>query len=130
MRKSRQREAILRVLRSTRSHPTAEWIYEEVRREIPNISLGTVYRNLRLLKEHGDILELEQAGTFRRFDGNASNHYHFRCEGCGRVFDIDEPVVSGIDERIEKKTGFRVSHHRLEFRGLCRECLTDGREKN
>ena len=109
---------------STTSHPTAEWLYEEVRKEIPNISLGTVYRNLRLMKRQGEILELEQTGTYRRFDGNSANHYHFRCDGCAMVFDIDEPVVPGIDERVEKNTGFKVSHHRLEFRGLCRDCQT------
>ena len=79
MRKSRQREAIIRVLMSTTSHPTAEWVYEEVKKEIPNVSLGTVYRNLKLLKERGEILELEQTGHYRRFDGNSANHYHFRC---------------------------------------------------
>jgi Fur family peroxide stress response transcriptional regulator len=129
MRKSRQRDAVLRVLMSTKSHPTAEWLYQEVRKEIPNISLGTVYRNLRLMKEQGEILELEQTGTFRRFDGNSSNHYHFRCDSCGRVFDIDEPLIAGIDQRVEENTGFMVSYHRLEFRGLCRDCNT-GRKDN
>lgn len=128
MRKSKQRDAILRVLMSTKSHPTAEWLYEEVRKEIPNISLGTVYRNLRMMKEKGEILELDQTGTFRRFDGNSANHYHFRCDSCGRVFDIDEPVVAGIDERVEMNTGFKVSHHRLEFCGLCQDCKTSEKE--
>ena len=128
MRKSRQRDAILRVLTSTASHPTAEWLYEEVRKEIPNISLGTVYRNLRQMKEQGQILELEQTGAYGRFDGNSANHYHFRCEKCGGVFDIEEPLVLGIDERVERNTGFKVSHHRLEFRGLCRDCRTTGKD--
>ena len=121
-RKSKQREAVLRVLRSTTSHPTADWIYDQVRKEIPNISLGTVYRNLKLLKEEGEVLDLDMAGNFSRFDGNNENHYHFRCEDCGRVFDIDEPVDRCIEERVSQKTGFRVSHHRLEFRGLCDSC--------
>jgi Fe2+ or Zn2+ uptake regulation protein len=128
MRKSKQRDAILRVLMSTTSHPTAEWLYEEVKREIPNISLGTVYRNLKLMKEQGEILELEQTGTYRRFDGNSANHYHFRCDWCGRVFDIDEPLIAGIDERVEKNTGFKVSHHRLEFRGFCHDCDSSRKE--
>jgi Fur family peroxide stress response transcriptional regulator len=128
MRKSKQRDAILRVLMSTRSHPTAEWLYEEVKKEIPNISLGTVYRNLRLMKRGGEILELEQTGTYRRFDGNSANHYHFRCDECAKVFDIDEPLVPGIDERVEKTTGFKVSYHRLEFRGLCRDCQSARKE--
>jgi len=121
-RKSKQKDSILRVVKETNSHPTAEWIYEEVRREIPNISLGTVYRDLNLLKQEGEISELDLAGTLRRFDGNVQNHYHFRCEQCGRVFDMDEPVNEEIDKRIIQKTGFNVSHHVLEFRGLCKEC--------
>jgi len=121
-RKSKQKDSILRVVKETNSHPTAEWIYEQVRREIPNISLGTVYRDLNLLKQEGEISELDLGGTLRRFDGNIQNHYHFRCEQCGRVFDMDEPVIGEIDKRIIQKTGFKVSHHVLEFRGLCKTC--------
>ncbi|MDY6917722.1 MAG: transcriptional repressor [Chloroflexota bacterium] len=123
-RRSRQKEAILRVVRGTTSHPTADWVYERVRQEIPNISLGTVYRNLRLLTQEGEILELDIAGGLSRFDGNTSNHYHFRCAKCGRVFDLDEPVDESIDARIAERTGFKVTHHRLEFRGLCNDCQT------
>jgi len=122
MKKTKQKEAILRVLRSTTSHPTADWIYAEVRKEIPNISLGTVYRNIKLLRQSGEISEIDFSGTLSRFDGNPDNHYHFRCEKCGRVFDVDEPVNKELDERVARKTGFKISHHRLEFRGLCREC--------
>ncbi|NWF78149.1 MAG: transcriptional repressor, partial [Chloroflexi bacterium] len=75
-RKTKQREAILRVLRNTTCHPTADWIYEEGRKDIPNISLGTVYRNLKLLREAGKILEIDLGGNFSRFDGNQDNHYH------------------------------------------------------
>lgn len=121
-RKSKQREAILRVLKGTTCHPTADWIYEQVRREIPNISLGTVYRNLRLLKQGGEILELELAGTLSRFDANTQNHSHFRCEQCGRIFDVGEPVDKMLDDRAAQKTGFKVSNHLLEFRGLCKDC--------
>ena len=119
---TRQKEAILRVLGGTNTHPTAEWIYEEVKKEIPNISLGTVYRNLRLLSENGEILQLDLCGSLSRFDCRTDNHYHFRCEGCGRLFDVDEPVDENINERVAERTGFRVLCHRLEFRGLCQEC--------
>jgi len=121
-RKTKQKEAVLRVLRGTTSHPTADWIYEQVRCEIPNISLGTVYRNLRLLKQDGEILELELAGTQSRFDANTQDHYHFRCEQCGRIFDVGEPVSKTMDDRVAQKTGFKVNNHRLEFRGLCKDC--------
>jgi Fur family peroxide stress response transcriptional regulator len=122
MRKTRQREAILRVLRDTTSHPAADWIYSEVRKDIPNISLGTVYRNLRLLRECGEVLGIDLGSTSSRFNGNASNHYHFRCERCDRIFDIDEPVDEEINKRIARRTGFKISGHWLEFRGLCKEC--------
>ena len=121
-RKSKQKKAILRVLKGTTSHPSADWVYEQVRREIPNISLGTVYRNLKLLKQEGEISELDLASTLSRFDGNSQDHYHFRCEKCGRIFDVDELVDKEIDDRVAQKTGFKVSHHRLEFRGLCKDC--------
>ena len=122
IRKSKQRDAILRVLRSTNTHPTVQWIYDQVRHEIPNISMGTVYRNLKLLKKEGQIIELNLADALSRFDANAQNHYHFRCEQCGRVFDIDEPVNESLDKRITEKTGFKVNHHVLEFRGICADC--------
>ncbi len=122
LRRTKQREVILRVLRTTNSHPTVDWIYDEVRKEIPHISLGTVYRNLKLLQEGGKILEIDLSGAFSRFDGNPDNHYHFRCEKCGRVFDVDEPVNTELDERIARKMGFDVLYHRIEFRGLCKEC--------
>jgi Fur family peroxide stress response transcriptional regulator len=121
-RKSKQKESILRVVKETSSHPTAEWVYEQVKRQIPNISLGTVYRNLKLLKQTGDISELGAAGTLSRFDGNTQNHYHFRCEQCGRLFDVDEPINKTMDNRVAQKTGFIVTYHYLEFRGVCNDC--------
>ena len=122
IKETRQTEAILRVLRSTDSHPTADWIYAEVREEMPHISLGTVYRNLRLLQERGEILELGLNGASSQFDGRTDEHYHFRCEQCDRVFDVDEPVSKKFNGRVARKTGFKISHFRLEFHGLCREC--------
>ncbi len=121
-RKSKQKEAIFKALKGTTSHPTAEWVYERVRREIPNISLGTVYRDLELLKQEGEILKLGLAGSQSRFDGKAENHYHFRCLKCGRIFDVNGPVDKEIDERLAQKTGFTVFEHRLEFHGLCKNC--------
>ncbi len=121
-RETKQREAILRVLRNTRSHPTADQIYDEVRKEIPNVSKGTVYRNLQVLQEDGAVSELNLNGTLSRYEAKQESHYHFRCEQCGRVFDLDEPVDKELDERVSKKTGFKVSHHQTEFRGLCKDC--------
>jgi len=121
-RESKQREAVLRVLRNTRSHPTADQIYAEVRKEIPNISKGTVYRNLQVLQEIGAVSELNLNGTLSRYEVKQEAHYHFRCENCGRIFDLDEPVDKELDEKVSKKTGFEVSYHQTEFRGLCKDC--------
>ncbi len=121
-RRSRQREAIIKTLKGTTLHPTAEWIYAQVKQEIPAISLGTVYRNLRLLQQAGEIAELSFTGGVRRFDGHAEPHYHFRCEQCGCVVDLDEPVDMNIDKKVARKTGFEVHCHRLEFTGRCQDC--------
>ena len=121
-RKTRQKEAILKILRGTNSHPTAGWIYQQVRQEIPNISLGTVYRNLNSLKQNGVIAELNLAGTMIHFDGNTSQHYHLRCENCERVFDVDMEPDKTLDDRAAKSTGYKIINHHLEFRGLCHEC--------
>jgi Fur family peroxide stress response transcriptional regulator len=119
---TRQREVILNVLRNTDTHPTADWIYDEVRKVMPKISKGTVYRNLNILQDMGEISELKLSKAATRYEGKQENHYHFRCEKCGRVFDLYESVDTNLDERVAKKTGFRVSYHRLEFRGVCKDC--------
>jgi Fur family peroxide stress response transcriptional regulator len=121
-RDTKQREAILKILRNTRSHPTADQIYDEVRKDIPNISKGTVYRNLQVLEEDGAITELKINGTQSRYEVKQESHYHFRCENCGCVCDLDEPVVFELDKRVAKKTGFKVKNDQTEFHGLCKNC--------
>jgi Fur family peroxide stress response transcriptional regulator len=121
-RNTKQREAILKTLRKTRSHPTADQIYNDVRNEIPNISKGTIYRNLQVLEEEGAISELGLNGTQSRYEIKQESHYHFKCEKCGHVFDLDEPVDKKRDERISRKTGFKVNYHQTEFRGICKDC--------
>ena len=123
VRRTRQKEAIVNVLKETTSHPDAKWVYEKVKKHIPGISLGTVYRNLRILKESGEIQEIEAAGKEGRFDGNPEPHYHFRCDLCGRIFDLDEAVNKDLEEKVAQKTGFKVTHHHLEVGGVCGGCL-------
>jgi len=120
--KSRQREAIARVLRGTSSHPSAEWIYEQVKKEIPSIGMATVYRNLRLMREAGEISEIHTLIEAARFDHRTDNHYHFTCDQCGLVMDLDEPVDTAIEKRIAERTGLTVTRHRLELGGLCLDC--------
>src|SRR4030042_6138555 len=121
-RQTKQREAILKLLRGTYSHPTADQIYDEVRKEIPNISKGTVYRNLKVLLEMGLVSELNLNGTISRFEAKQESHYHFRCEQCGRVFDVDEPADRQLDRKVAERMGFKISYHQLEFRGICHDC--------
>ncbi len=121
-RKSIQRDTILRIVANTRSHPRADWVYDQVRQELPHISLGTVYRNLKLLAQKGEIQELDIPGGLSRFDADTRNHYHFRCEKCSRVFDLDEAVDDSLEKRVAQKTGFQVKRHYLEFIGLCSDC--------
>ena len=121
-RKSSQRDAILRVVKNTNLHPGADWIYEEVKKEIPNISMGTIYRNLRLLANTGEIKELNIPGISSRFDGRTSNHHHLVCENCGRIFDLDESIDCNLEASIFQKTGFKVKVQYLKFIGLCSDC--------
>ncbi len=117
-----QRRLILDVLRSTTSHPTADWIYERVRESLPNISLGTVYRNLRSLVGMGQILQLSYGSGQDRFDGNPMAHYHFRCSQCGCVSDIKLPYKSELDVLAADCCSGVITGHRLEFIGLCSDC--------
>ncbi len=133
MRTSRQREAILQVVRGTKRHPTAEWIYGEVRKRVPGISLGTVYRNLKLLCESGEVRLCERIDGVSRYDGCTMMHQHFCCESCGAMVDIQEPADLELDRRVAATTGLRIRSHVLEFRGLCMDCqnppATSGRDE-
>lgn len=97
---------------------------------MPSVSLGTIYRNLKTLTEMGEILELSYGSTYSRFDGNAHNHYHFVCEQCGKVIDIDMPELNDLETAVEKKTGARVNKHRLEFYGTCEDCIKAQRKNS
>lgn len=116
-----QRQAILEFLLETKTHPTAEDIFQHVKAKFPGVSLGTIYNTLNMLKEHGHILELSYGDMSSRFDGNAKNHYHLVCLNCGRVLDYERPLLE-LEEEVLQETGFRVSSHRLEFYGLCPDC--------
>lgn len=129
------RRAILEVVRGTDAHPTAEWVYRRVRRRLPRVSLGTVYRNLRVLAEEGLVHALPGttgrtgAASRGRFDGNTSLHHHFTCSDCGGIVDLHEPPDPSLDRRMAERTGLEISHHRIEFYGRCRACRARGRHR-
>ncbi len=126
-RMTRQRELILEELRKVDTHPSADEVYEMVRKRLPRISLGTVYRNLEILSESGDIQKLEPGCSLKRFDGNPAEHCHIRCIRCDRIADVPMAPDLGIDlERIDS-TEFEIVGHRLEFLGLCPQCSDKSR---
>lgn len=118
------RRVVLDVVRSTESHPTAEWVHRMVRRRLPRVSLGTVYRNLRVLVAEGLVKEL--SGPHARFDGNVTEHHHFTCVGCGRITDVEGPTTElhsrVLCGRVAAAGGFSVTHPRIEFYGRCSGC--------
>ena len=122
MRMTRQRQGILDELRKTNTHPSADEIFSRVRRHMPRISLGTVYRNLEILSELGEIQTIEMAGNLKRFDGIAENHYHIRCLNCGRLVDAPLAVSEELDKAVQANTDFSICGHRLEFTGVCPAC--------
>jgi len=120
---SKNREAILNCLRSTKTHPTAEWIYLQLKEDLPNLSLATVYRNLTALKEHGDIRSMGIVGGQERFDAINYPHSHVVCARCGAVIDVPEiPIPGELIARVEKETGCTVTETALQFNGLCAVC--------
>ncbi|MBN1698981.1 MAG: transcriptional repressor [Spirochaetales bacterium] len=120
--RSRQRDKILALLRSTASHPTADWLYGRLKDEFPHLSLGTVYRNLNILIRQGLVKKIDFGSTFDRFDANIDRHYHFVCERCGTVIDLAIPFDEGLNERVASVTPFTVTRHRIEFYGMCDQC--------
>ena len=117
---SKQREAILEVLRNTDTHPTANWIYEKVREKIPNISLGTVYRNLSALSSEGEILLLKVGDTFDHFDGDISPHAHLYCKECGKI--IDKCLNPNQIKNLLSDTDFQVDTTFCVAYGICKNC--------
>ena len=119
---TRQRKVILEELRKLNTHPSADEIYEVVRHRLPRISLGTVYRNLEVLSELGEIQKLELSGLLKRFDWNTKKHYHIRCVRCSRVDDAPIAPLNKLDNELYGATVFEIIGHNLEFTGLCPEC--------
>lgn len=120
--KTKQRERILAAVRSSNSHPTADELFQTIRAEMPTISLATVYRNLGVLSEQGMIRKIEIPGGRDRFDWRLTDHEHFFCRKCGRIWDfaLREPV----SEMIPPEMGFTVQDYALVVRGWCKDCAS------
>ncbi len=123
MRLTSQRQVILEELRKVKSHPTANDICDMVRKRLPRIGLGTVYRNLDLLAGRGIIKKLEVGGEQKRFDGDISQHYHIRCVECGCVEDIAVERQADLDKSAAACCDYKVLDHHVQFNGICGKCM-------
>ncbi|GHU81388.1 transcriptional repressor [Clostridia bacterium] len=119
---SKKREAIYQSVCSTKNHPCAEWVYNDLKEKYPKLSLGTVYRNLSLFKEQGLIQSVGTVQGQERFDATVQPHPHFICNSCGKVVDLDMQYNEVFNKAIEKSYNYKVDHHLIFFYGLCDEC--------
>ena len=120
MRFSKQRDLILNIVQGTRSHPTADWIYGEVRKELPNVSLGTVYRNLGQLVDNKSLLAINIDGTIH-YDAFLDDHQHFQCKSCNNIYDIDISIIDFVSQ-IESKTNHKIDGCQIHLVGICKDC--------
>ena len=128
MRETQQRRVVFETVRETRAHPTADWIFEQVRGTLPKISLGTVYRNLAVLKSEGLVREVMGTDRRARYEANIGPHAHFVCTACGEIRDLEGLLP--IDWRTEKDlVGCEVAEQRVELLGLCAACLRRRRHR-
>jgi Fur family ferric uptake transcriptional regulator len=130
MRLTTQRQIILEELGKVTSHPTANEVYDMVRKRLPRIGLGTVYRNLELMADNGIILKLEVGGTQKRFDATVDPHYHIRCNSCGKVNDVKMDVQEKINQAAEMASNYKILGHHIEFTGICMDCRAEDRESS
>lgn len=120
--RSRQRELLLAKLRGSDSHPTAAELFESLRPELPSLSLGTVYRNLKVLVAEGLIEAVASEHGAMRYDGNTHPHHHFICESCGAIQDLDLRLPPELERRLRRRYRLRPHRAHIQFFGLCRPC--------
>ena len=119
---SRQREAIKSFLMTRKDHPTADVVYHSLRADFPNISLGTVYRNLAQLAENGDILKISTSANKEHFDGFVHRHFHFVCNKCDKIYDVDLDGMDEIKNQAAEKLNADIEDYSLIFYGICENC--------
>ncbi|MCG3086913.1 peroxide-responsive transcriptional repressor PerR [Sporosarcina cyprini] len=120
-----QRHAILEFLISSESHPTADEIYKALEHDFPNMSVATVYNNLRVFRNAGLVKELTYGDSSSRFDFVTHDHYHIICDQCGTIVDFHHPGLEEVEHLASHVTGFKVNSHRLEVYGTCPKCANN-----
>ena len=128
MKYSKQRELILTYVQNSTNHPTADMVYKKVQMAIPNISLGTVYRNLNQLCEANLIRKISVPNKIDRFDKLYQDHCHIYCNSCGKIEDISKDLLVSAYDTITKKTDYKILSHDIVFVGICHDCLK-GKER-
>lgn len=118
---SKQRQKMLEVLQNTKEHPSADLMYEKMKKTFPSISLGTVYRNLGVLNEQGLVNRIMHTGSADRFDADMNDHSHFYCDSCGTIYDIPEESSAHSDNNLAD--GHKIERQTTSYYGMCRECL-------
>ncbi len=118
-----QRKLVLDAVRELGCHASAEEIYAKVLLIYPNISKGTVYRNLKLLSDAGEIIKLSNIDSIDRYDHNCHKHYHFICDNCNKVFDVEMDYLDNLMDNVKIQSGFLYTGHTLSFKGICSECI-------
>jgi len=119
---TRQRQVILEELRKVKTHPSADELHEKVKKRLPRISLGTVYRNLEILCELGEIRKLDLGVDFKRYDWDPKMHYHIRCLECGKVDNAPIAPLKTVEDELHQATVYTIIGHKLVFEGLCPSC--------
>lgn len=119
---SRQRELIYKTVMENKVHPTAEFVYNYLKKDNPQLSLGTVYRNLQQLSDNGEISRLSIPNQPDRFDGVIEEHYHAVCEKCGKIYDIHINEMPEVDKLVAEKTGLDITGHEIIFKTICPMC--------
>lgn len=122
LRYSRQRERIYEYLCSVNDHPTAEMIYESLRTELPNLSLGTVYRNLKLLEELGKVIRVTTVDHHERYDAICEEHAHFICDSCGRIIDLMDVDIEAVKKACHLADDALPQHVSIMIGGICSQC--------
>lgn len=128
MKYSRQRECIKAYLANTNEHPTADTVYLHVKENFPNISLGTVYRNLNLLADIGEAMKITTPDGADRFDGVTTPHYHVLCTECGNIYDLDMEISDAINIEAQQCFDGQILSHSALFYGTCGVCCKQKKE--